>query len=283
MGNADTNMDFAFALGQWVRFELEHVQKGPWLGFVYMDNQAGLSIKGGPEGSDLVELPAYTIRLPMELKWSVVDPHEAEAKGLPAVPSWLRHYGPQPKADALWRLDPELRRHLHQQFPDDIRVLVHDGEPRRTGVRGEACWVRIRGFQGYLRRYVVLNPQGSSLSPDEFDARYGNPIGIFSGVLLSEPFKLTTVRKGDVVHFIPCPEIGLPLHVTPQYIEECPTWEVQPCNKCGLADALDPPSVMHQTRFPQTPPGAISNMFTAFCANCGGMQMFLMRAQAQRG
>lgn len=277
MSGAETNMDFASALGRWVRFELAQVKPGPWLGFVYFDAQAGLSIKGGPESSDLIELPAYTIRLPIELKWSIVDHREAEALRLPAVPSWLRHYGPQPSADALWRQDPDLRRHLHQQFPDDIQVLVHDGEPRRSGVRGEGCWVRIRGFEGYLRRCVLLNSEATSLSPEEFDARYGHPIGIYSGALLSEPFELKTVRKGDLLYFIPCPDLGLPLLVTRQYIEECAEWDVQPCNKCGLVDALDSPSIMYQTRFPTTPPDAIPNMFTAFCVKCGGFQMFVSR------
>ncbi len=32
-----------------------------------------------------------------------------------------------------WRTDPALVDKLHPWYPDDLQVLVHDGEPRRTG------------------------------------------------------------------------------------------------------------------------------------------------------
>ncbi len=56
------------------------------------------------------------------------------------------YYGDQ-KLDAPWRKDPALAEAAHESLPDDILVTLHDGEPRRTEIGAEHCWVRVRDLQ----------------------------------------------------------------------------------------------------------------------------------------
>jgi hypothetical protein len=49
-----------------------------------------------------------------------------------------------------WRGDPDLVGRFHPEYPDNLQVVVHDGEPRRTGRGTEACWVRVTGVHGTL-------------------------------------------------------------------------------------------------------------------------------------
>ena len=70
-----------------------------------------------------------------------------------------------------------------------------------------------------------------------------------------------------------CTGAEQPLMVTRAYLEERESWWVMPCEKCGLAECLDPPSVMGRLRFPDSPPDAEVMSFTAFCPVCGGMQL----------
>jgi tetratricopeptide (TPR) repeat protein len=78
--------------------------------FTYVDPAKGLCAKGGqPDDPDLAERPTDTIhslsRWPA-LRWHALDSDDIERSGLPAQPTWLRSYGPQPHPDATW--DPQL-------------------------------------------------------------------------------------------------------------------------------------------------------------------------------
>ncbi|HVK72301.1 MAG TPA: hypothetical protein VM734_03245 [Kofleriaceae bacterium] len=241
------------ALLRWVELDLPEPpwdEHEPFVGFVYLDAQAGLSAKGGRKGDpDHVERPGLTVRLPIGVPGRVLPADEARARGLPERPGWLVHYGAQPPADAPWRTDPALRGRFHRSFPDDLQVLIHDGEPRRTGTQTELCWLRVVAAEDAAGRTVYV------------------------GQLLSKPHQLATVAQGDRLRFLPAPGGRYPLYVTAAYLAERAGWKIEPCSGCGLTETLDPPSVMARTRFPDVAAGSEPVMFTAHCAACQGTQV----------
>lgn len=153
-----------------------------------------------------------------------------------------------------WRHDPTLAGRFHPEAEDDLQVILHDGEPRRSKLAPEACWVRVDGVAGILRA-----PAHGAIVDRT----------IYRGVLIHAPRHLTTVREGDVVCFVVAQGLPYPLQVTGDYIAERPRWEIDACDRCGATETLDPPSVMARTRFPDAPADAIVERFSAFCP-CGG-------------
>jgi hypothetical protein len=249
----------AAALLRWVELELP---EPPWsereafLGFVYLDPKAGLTAKGGRVGDESqVERPSLTVRLPIGVPGRVLDDEERAKRGLPEAPSWLSFFGPQPPVNGPWRTDPGLRGRFHPQYPDDLQVLVHDGEPRRTGKRTEVCWVRV-------------------------DAGEGTG-GLYEGTLLNQPHALATVKAGDRIRFLSGAGGKHPLYVTAEYLAERDSWEIQPCPNCGFHEALDPPTVMARTRFPDALGDAVPVMFTAHCALCGPPHAQVLQRRGQ--
>jgi hypothetical protein len=244
-------------------------------GFVYFDAQAGLSVRGGPEGDkDLAALPPMTFRMPMGELVRALSDDEAAGRGLPVPPSWLEHYGPQPKRDAPWRTDPALLGKTHPSFPDDVQVVVHDGEPRRTGKRAEQCWVRITGARDGPRKVVFTDEKSAGVTRAAFDQRHqGHPL-VYTGILLNQPHQLTTIRQGQSLDFYANGGDGEAVRVTAAYVEERKGWGVVPCNQCGFCEGLDPPTTMAKTRFPDAPADATVQQFSSKCPKCGGLQMF---------
>ena len=45
--------------------------------------------------------------------------------------------------NAPWRTDPLLAGRFHQNYPDDLQVVVHDGGPRLSVIGPELMWVRL--------------------------------------------------------------------------------------------------------------------------------------------
>ncbi len=172
-----------------------------------------------------------------------------------------------------WRTDPNLAGKFHPQHPDDIEVMVHDGEPRRTQRTPEGCWVRVSSVAGSLRMPMAMSGADAPPTP-------GTPVQwsertIYAGTLLNAPHQLTTVREGAAIQFIFAPGMPHPLMVTPQYLSERSSWAFAPCNGCGADQGLDPPTVMGKTRFPDAPGGSVPIAFSAKCP-CGGMMMLSM-------
>jgi hypothetical protein len=168
-----------------------------------------------------------------------------------------------------WRNDPDLAGKLHPQSPDDVQVLVHDGEPRRTQRNPEGCWVKITGTAGVLRSPIMpKGPPGPAIASQLTWLERT----IYQGQLLNQPHQLSTVSQGATVRFVHAPGIPNPLMITPAYEQERPRWAFTPCDRCGADQALDAPSVMAKTRFPDAPPGAVPVAFSAFCP-CGGTMM----------
>jgi len=255
------------ALLSWIELALPDPpwsEPEPFVGFVYLDDQAGLSAKGGRAGDPaLAARPVLTVRLPIGVPSRILDGAEAAGRGLPARPDWLHHYGTQPPAHGPWRTDPALRGRFHRSFIDDVQVLVHDGEPRRSGRKTELCWVRVVAAEDGPPR-PVADGDGAAL-PD-----HRGPV--YVGELLNRPHQLSSVTAGDAIRFLADAGGRHPLLVTAAYLEERPGWRLAPCGGCGRVEGLDPPSVMARTRFPDAPADALPVMFTARCS-CGGSQL----------
>lgn len=266
-------------VGCWIRMTLPGVENMPgwpagaaFVGFTYLDPQAGVSAKGGPEGTPTVaDQPIITVRDPRGV---ALTAQEVAALKLPAVPTWLQHFGPQPDANAAWRSDPHLQGRFAPGFPDDVQVMVHDGEPRRVKRQVELCWVRLVAQEPSPRRLLIQNKDATPLSPQQFDAA-AQGRALYRGRLLNTPTQLHDVKAGDELLLLSGAGVGHPVMVTPEYLQQRPLWGIQPCSTCGFSEALDPPLVLVKTRFPDLKPDEAMEHFTSFCPlGCGGMQLF---------
>ncbi len=233
----------------WVRMDMQGFADD-FIGFTYVDPQAGLSAKGSDkDDKDLVEKPSMTVRLSIPgPPCTPLSAAEISQLKLPAMPSWVEtFYGPQPLAGKVWgtwRRHPQLAGRIHPQFPDDLQVIVHDGGPRLTQRRPELIWVRVTG--------------------DEQD--------VFVGRLLNRPHQLITVSEGDQIQFVIPPKSQHPLMVTSKYLSERGDWVIHPCNKCGLTELFDAPSDLLKVIFPNAPADKMA-AFSSFCVACGGAQV----------
>ena len=144
-----------------------------------------------------------------------------------------------------WRQHPKLRGRFHEQYPDDIQVVVHDGGPRLSQVAPEVVWVRITDGDGDL----------------------------FGGTVLNQPDELTSVSAGSSIRF-KVPESGkFPLMVTEKYLVERLDWIVHPCDRCGLTELFDAPSDLIRVVFSAGPQKIEPEVFGAICGWCGGGQV----------
>lgn len=165
-----------------------------------------------------------------------------------------------------WRQHPELAGLFHPEFPDDLQVLVHDGEPRRSQRPPEACWVRVTGIAGTLVSPIAAASQNPPFKRAETRTLSR---AIFQGTLLNAPRGLATIRQGGSLLFVRGAGIPHPVQVSDGYLRERVSWGIVPCDACGADETFDPVSVMAKTRFPTAPAGSVPMMFSAFCL-CGG-------------
>jgi hypothetical protein len=244
------------------------------LAYRYVDRAAGASAKGAavsaaPTPEELaaaVERPDRTFRQPDTFGARALDAAEVRALGLPERPPWVAIFEGDAPAPPPWRADPALAPRFHPDYPDDLEVIVHDGEPRRTQRPPELCWVRVTGVHAAAR--LPRAAPDAQAPPSAADVRWDTR-PVYRGELLNQPHALTSVRQGDAVLFLVVPGLPNPLQVTDGYLAERARWALTPCDGCGADQGFDPPSVMARTRFPQMGDGAAPVMFTARCA-CGG-------------
>jgi hypothetical protein len=143
-----------------------------------------------------------------------------------------------------WREHAMLEARFLPDYPDDLRVVVHDGGPQITRNEPEIVWVTVTGMDGDL----------------------------FWGRVLNQPHNLQTVRRGDEIKFV-MPEGWLaPILVTEKYLRERGAWIIHPCPQCGLSELFDAPSDLIRVVFPNPPLDAEISRFTATCPQCGGVQ-----------
>ena len=235
--------DGAIPVCTWVRMSLPGFPS--FIGFTYVDAQAGLSAKGGPrEEAKLAEAPSVTIRLPMPgVRCQPLPEDEIRQLGLPRMPSWVEEFfGPQPLAGTewgAWRRHPRLINRFHPDYADDLEVVIHDGGPRLTDRRPELAWVRVTGVEG----------------------------DVFVGRLLNRPKQLVTVSEGAKIRFVSPEGSKHPLMVTSKYLNQRSDWVIDPCNKCCLTELFDAPSDLIRVVFPNIPAGAAMTEFTSFCGS----------------
>ena len=141
-----------------------------------------------------------------------------------------------------WRQHPKLLGRFHPEHPDDVQVVVHEGGPRTAKSRPELIWVRVSG--------------------QSEDA--------FVGTLLNAPTQLQTIEVGAEVLFIVPDGFEHPIRATAQYLAERVRWTIHPCDKCGMSELFDPPSILAAKVFPGVPN---IEMFSALCPICGGAQV----------
>jgi hypothetical protein len=248
----------SYPFGRWVF--IDRLPDEPVIAFVYLDRHAGPSAKGGlASDHNLATMPTRTVRLSTTMSIRPLAADDVALRRLPARPDWVVGYGPQPDPDSPWHHDPLLVGKFHPEFPDDVQTYVHDGDPRRTRVGPELCWVRLLKVERAPTRRLA--------STDVEPSRH-----VYLGDLLSTPHSLKTVKRGDRVKVISVHGLAHPLHVTDDYLREREEWTIAPCDRCGATEVFDPPSVMVKLRFPDAPPGSIIERFTTFCSLCGGMQ-----------
>jgi hypothetical protein len=73
-----------------------------------------------------------------------------------------------------WNPHPKLQGRFHQQFPDDLQVVVHNGGPRVSQTPPEVVWVRVTDGEGNL----------------------------YTGTLLNQPDDLTSLSAGASIRFM---------------------------------------------------------------------------------
>src|SRR4051794_39796076 len=114
-------------VGAWVRMEIPG--QGTFVGFTYVDAQAGFSAKGWV-GDESPGVPSVTGRLPFGVPWAELTADEVAAQKLDTPPAWVaQFYGPQPPAGTdwgWWQDHPKLKGRFLPNYPNDLQVLVHD-------------------------------------------------------------------------------------------------------------------------------------------------------------
>ncbi len=145
-----------------------------------------------------------------------------------------------------------------------IPVLVHDGDPRRTGIIPQIVSVR-------------------TIDHDRDIPVFGfKTLPVFRGIVLGEVKGLKTVHAQTEILFV-LPEGGpYPLLVTEEYIRERPRLRNStPCRGCGMTELFDPPS-KHISRFALADDAPMQKaIFTAHCGFCGnGLVAILMSKPA---
>lgn len=256
----------SFPFGKWVL--IDRMPEEPVIAFVYLDQRAGPSAKGGLASElNLATMPSRTIRLSATTALSELSVSEVHARNLPAQPEWLAHYGKQPDPESAWHRDPLLAGKFHANHPDDLQAFVHDGDPRRMRRGPELCWVRLQRIDRAPTRRVTADIEPSR--------------HVYLAELLNQPHTLQSVKRGDRIKVISVHGLPYPLHVTDEYLAECEHWRITPCDKCGCSESFDPPSEMAKVRFPNAAPDLEIQQFTSFCPNpnCSGIQL-LARLEA---
>jgi hypothetical protein len=149
-------------------------------------------------------------------------------------------------------LHPRLRGRFDEHYPDDLRVIAHDGGPQLSRVPPEVVWVRVTSGQGI----------------------------VWTGRILTRAHEPLTADENVTVRFIAPGTNALPVTVTEKYLRERSDWIIAPCNRCGIEELFDAPSDLARVLFETDhDPGDVAS-FSAVCAWCGGTQL-VHRARAR--
>lgn len=140
-----------------------------------------------------------------------------------------------------WRTDPRLQGKFSVPgYPDDLKVLIHDGGPNVANRPPELVYARVTGYVADVYRGRVLN----------------------------RPHQLQTVKEGDLILLIVPVNSKWPIYINEKYLEERADWLIPPCGKCGFSELFDAPSDLIREQFPLNPLES-TTMFTTRCPMCG--------------
>jgi hypothetical protein len=177
--------------------DLQKAKDIPLLGYIYVDHDAGISLKveglyaGENERSEDVEKISAFLRDSVSLKFRydlvklldlrILSPDERDGVSLPDQPDWLHFYG-SPELNAI-RENQSIDPLRADGYFDDVQAILPPMEVRSTdsdesaGFVPEIIWVRLESY---------------SDSDDRF-----------KGVLLNQPFHESGVNKNDMVTLTP--------------------------------------------------------------------------------
>lgn len=169
----------------------------PLLGYIYVDYEAGISLKveglygAGDEQSAESETLSRFVRESISLKFRydiikildlwILSEEDRVRLSLPGYPDWLRFYESPAlnSARECSRID-----HLRAEgFFDDVHallpttVIIDFRSDKPITLKPEFVWVRLEEYNGETRR--------------------------FRGILLNQPYQDFRMRKNDVVSLIP--------------------------------------------------------------------------------
>lgn len=153
-----------------------------------------------------------------------------------------------------WRAAPALAgRFTVPGYPDDLQVLVHDGGPKFTESPLELIWAR------------VVSQEGCD----------------FFAIAANQPTGVHAVRHGEMFAFRASAGLPHPLMVSADYRRERSRASIEPCERCGADELLDPPSrlVAHAFGDGDIPPTAVLNERCWWCRE--GMMLVTVTAEAR--
>jgi len=160
----------------------------PLLGYVYIDHDAGISLKvegfylSSPEPDPKIETISKFVRDSVSLKFRfdvirmldihILDEHERNRLSLPVSPDWLQFYE-SPELNVV-RNNASLDRYRAEGFFDDVfaiipskGILFNEG----AGDTPEIVWVRLESYSDRedLFKGILLNQpnQGSGLNKND--------------------------------------------------------------------------------------------------------------------
>jgi len=145
-----------------------------------------------------------------------------------------------------WGSHPKLKGKFHEDFPNDLQVILHEGGPRITNKQPELIWVSIK----------------RALDPN-----------LFEGTVLNTPQNLRHFKEGDLVQFIVPSSGDYPITTTTKYLAERNNWIIEACDQCQFNELFDAPSDLINVIFPNVEKEASIEGFSTFCGCCGGTQL----------
>lgn len=165
--------------------DLQRVKDVPLLGYVYVDHDAGISLKvegfylSAPEPDPKIETISKFVRDSVSLKFRfdvirmrdihILDEHERNRLSLPISPDWLQFYeSPEMK---VIRNNESLDRCRAEGFFDDVFAIIPSKgilNDEEAGNTPEIVWVRLESYSDRddVFKGILLNQpnQGSGLN-----------------------------------------------------------------------------------------------------------------------
>ena len=157
----------------------------------------------------------------------------------------------------FWRDDPALKGRFHPEYPDDLQVLVHEGSFRFTDTKPEVVWARV---------FALL----------EITTNEGRKAQAYKAILLNQPNHLKTLKVGQEILFVAHVGYQHAIRITHDYLADRASFDIEPCDKCGLPETFDPISKLSAHTFPDAKKLVDEGnfqLFSSFCPMCGGVMI----------